>query len=76
MYKNIKMNFGIIFFKLRLLNDKEYIYMERSGVFNFDLVGVYYCSNVRVIIRYYFYLRFVLGFILSCVSNFLVLLKI
>lgn len=76
MYKNIKMNFGIIFFKLRLLNDKEYIYMERSGVFNFDLVGVYYRSNVRVIIRYYFYLRFVLGFILSCVSNFLVLLKI
>lgn len=50
--------------------------MERSGVFNFDLVGVYYCSNVRVIIRYYFYLRFVLGFILLCVLNFLVLLKI
>lgn len=73
--KNIKANPGTTFFKLRLLNDKEHIYTERSGVPNFDLAGVYYRSNVRAITRYHLHLRPVLGFILSCVPNFSVLLK-
>lgn len=73
--KNIKANPGTTFFKLRLLNDKEHIYTERSGVPNFDLAGVYYSSNVRAITRYHLHLRPVLGFILSCVPNFSVLLK-
>lgn len=73
--KNLKAIPQFAFFKLRLLDDKEHIYTEGSGVPNFHLAGVYYRSNVREIIRYHLHLSPRLGFILSCVPNFSVLLK-